>query len=79
MDDCLLNVPKNIRCPAHILRQHTMPRQRSILREETFGAIKTLTRLAQTNPSVAIDRMNDYQAMYHEIFDAQRISFVRTQ
>jgi hypothetical protein len=56
-----------------------MHRQRSILREEAFGAIKTLTRLAHTNPSVVIDRMNDYQAMYHEIFNAQRISFVRTQ
>ncbi len=56
-----------------------MPRQMSILREEAFGAIKTLTRLAHTDPSVVIDRMNDYQAMYHEIFDAQHISFVSTQ
>jgi hypothetical protein len=56
-----------------------MPRQRLILREETFGAMKTLTRLAHMNPSVAIDRMNDYQTMYHERFDAQRISFVSTQ
>ncbi len=34
----------------------------SILREEAFGAIKTLTRLAHTaNPLlVAIDIMNDY-------------------
>jgi hypothetical protein len=33
--------------------------------------IKTLTRLERTNPSVVIDRMNDYQAMHHEISDAQ--------
>jgi hypothetical protein len=38
-----------------------------------------LTRLAHTDPSVAIDRMNDFQAMYHEISDAQCISFVSTQ
>jgi hypothetical protein len=56
-----------------------MPRQRLILREEAFGVIKTLTRLAHTNPSVAIDRMNDYQTMYHERFDAQLISFVCMQ
>ena len=36
-----------------------MPRKRSILREETFGAMKTLTRLAHNNPSVGIDRMDD--------------------
>ncbi len=36
----------------------------SILREEAFGAIKTLTRLAHTNPSVGIDRNDDHQAMY---------------
>ena len=29
---------------------------------EEFGAIKTLKRLDHTNPSVGIDRMNDYQA-----------------
>ncbi len=46
-----------------------MPRQRSILREEAFRAIKTLTRLAHTNPVVVIDRFDDYQAMYHEISD----------
>ena len=56
-----------------------MPRYRSILREEALGAIKTLTRLVHSNPSVAIDRMNDYQAMYHEISDVQCISFVCTQ
>jgi hypothetical protein len=56
-----------------------MPRQRSTLEEEGFGAIKTLTRLAHTNPSVAIDRMDDYQAMYHEISDAQCLSFVCTK
>jgi hypothetical protein len=41
-----------------------MPRQRSILREEAFGAIKTLITLAHTYPSVVIDRMNDYQATH---------------
>jgi hypothetical protein len=41
--------------------------------------IKTLTRLARTNPSVGIDRMDDYLATNHEISDAQGISFVRTQ
>ncbi len=38
--------------------------------------IKAVTRLERTNPSVAIDRMDDYQAMHHEISDAQCISFV---
>jgi hypothetical protein len=28
---------------------------------------KDAYRLAQTNPSVGIDRINDNQAMYHEI------------
>ncbi len=34
------------------------------MREEEFGAIKTLKRLERTNPSVVtgIDGMNDYQA-----------------
>ncbi len=32
------------------------------MREEEFGAIKTLKRLDHTNPSVGIDGMNDYQA-----------------
>jgi hypothetical protein len=36
-----------------------MPRKRSILSEEAFGAIKTLTRLEHTNPSIGIDRMDD--------------------
>ncbi len=31
------------------------------------------------NPSAGIDRMDDYQAMHHEISDAQCISFVCTQ
>ena len=38
----------------------------SILREEEFGAIKTLKRLDHTNPSVGIDGMNDYQATYNK-------------
>ena len=56
-----------------------MPRQRSILGEKAFGLIKTLTRLEHTNPSVSIDRMDDYPAMHHEISDAQGISFVCMQ
>ncbi len=78
MVDCLAIYHKNIRCPAPILRQRTMPqaRQRSTLREEAFGAIKTLTRLAHTNPSFGTDKMNVYQAMYHEISSAQCISLV---
>jgi hypothetical protein len=51
----------------------------SILGEEAFGLIKTVTRLERTNPSVGIDRMDDYQAIHHEISDAQGISFVCTQ
>ena len=31
------------------------------MREEEFGAIKTLKRLDHTNPSVGIDGVNDYQ------------------
>ena len=56
-----------------------MHRKRSILSEEASGAIKTLKRLERTNPSVGIDRMDDYQAIHHEISDAQGISFVCTQ
>jgi hypothetical protein len=47
-----------------------MPRKRSILREEASGAIKTLKRFECTNPSVGIDRMDDYLAIYHKISDA---------
>ncbi len=47
-----------------------MPRKRSILREEASGAIKTLKRLERTNPSVGIDRIDDYPAMHHETSDA---------
>ncbi len=36
------------------------------MREEEFGAIKTLKRLEHTNPSVGIDGMNDYQATYNK-------------
>ncbi len=43
----------------HILRQRTMPRQRSTLGEEAFGAIKTLTMLVDMNLSVGTDRMDD--------------------
>jgi hypothetical protein len=52
-----------------------MIRRRLILREEAFRGIKTLKRLERTNSSVRIDRMDDYQAIYHETSDAQLISF----
>jgi hypothetical protein len=44
----------------------SMSRWRSILREEEFGAIKTLKRLEHKNPSVGIDGTNDYQATYNK-------------
>jgi hypothetical protein len=47
-----------------------MPRKRSTLREEVSGAIKRLKRLECTNPSVRIDRMKDYLAIYHKTSDA---------
>jgi hypothetical protein len=36
------------------------------LSEEEFGAIKTLKRLDNTNPSVGIDEIYDYQATYNK-------------
>jgi hypothetical protein len=56
-----------------------MARKRLILREEVFGAIKTLTRLKCTNPSVIIDIMDDYLSIYHKASDSQLISFVYEQ
>ncbi len=50
-----------------------------ILKEEAFRAIKTLTRLEHTNPSVIINRMDDYLSIYHKTSDAQLISFVYEQ
>ncbi len=47
-----------------------MPRKRSILSEEASGAIKTLKRLERTNPSVRMDRMDDYLAIYYKTSDA---------
>jgi hypothetical protein len=47
-----------------------MPRKRLILSEEASGAIKTLKRLERTNPSVRMDRMDDYLAVYHKTSDA---------
>ena len=47
-----------------------MPRKMSILREGASGAIKTLKRLEHTNPSVRMDRMDDYLAVYHKTSDA---------
>jgi hypothetical protein len=40
-----------------------MPRKRSILSDEASVAIKTLNRLKCTNPSVRINRMDDYLAI----------------
>ncbi len=51
-----------------------MPRKILILREEAFRAIMTLKRLERTTPSVRIERMDDYQAIYHKTSDAQLIS-----
>ncbi len=56
-----------------------MPRKRLILREKAFRAIKTLKRLERTSSLVRIDRMDDYQAIYHKTLDAQLISFVYEQ
>ena len=56
-----------------------MPRKRSILGEEASGAIKTLKRLEHTNPSVRMDRIDDYLSIYHKISDVQLISFVYDQ
>ena len=56
-----------------------MPRKRSILREDAFGAIMMLKRLERTNPSVRIDKMDDYLAIYHKTFEAQPISFIYEQ
>jgi hypothetical protein len=44
---------------------------RSILREEAFGARKTLKRLDHMNPSVGIDRMDDYEAIYNKRWQNQ--------
>ncbi len=41
------------------------------MREEEFGAIKTLKRLDHTNPSVGINGMNDYQATYNKRWQKQ--------
>jgi hypothetical protein len=46
-----------------------MPRKRLILREEASGDLKTLKRLERTNPSMRMDRMDDYQAIYHKTSD----------
>ncbi len=41
------------------------------MREEEFGAIKTLKRLDHTNPSLNIDGVNDYQATYNKRWQNQ--------
>ncbi len=50
-----------------------MPKRRSILSEEAFRAIKMLKRLEGTNPSVRIDRMDDYLAISHKTSDSRQI------
>ncbi len=52
--------------PADILCLWAKPRWRSILREEVFGARKTLKRLDHMNPSISIDEMAEYQATYNK-------------
>jgi hypothetical protein len=62
-------------CDAQCIHLHAMmARKRSIIREDAFGAIMTLERLEYTNPSVRIDRIDDYVAIYHKTSDAQPIS-----
>ena len=56
-----------------------LPIKRLILREEAFREIKRLKRLERTNSLVRIDRMDNYQAIYHKTSDAQLISFVYEQ
>jgi hypothetical protein len=56
-----------------------MPEKRSILKEEVFGAIKMLKRLELINPSVRINRMDDYLSIYQKTYDAKLISFVHEQ
>ncbi len=41
------------------------------MREEEFGAIKTLKRLEHTNPPDGIDGKNDYQATYNKRWQNQ--------
>ncbi len=41
------------------------------MREEAFGAGKTLKRFDHTNPSVGIDEMDDYQATYSKRWQNQ--------
>jgi hypothetical protein len=66
MDNC-----QAIHHEMHFFRLHAMmPRKRSILSEEASGAIKTLKRLERTNPSVRMDRMDDYLAIHHKTSDS---------
>jgi hypothetical protein len=44
----------------------------------SIWSYKDAYRLAHTDSSVVIDRIDDYQAMYHEISDVQCISLVHT-
>ena len=41
------------------------------MKEEEFGAIKTLKRLDHMNPSVVIDGMYDYQVTYNKKWQNQ--------
>jgi hypothetical protein len=62
---------KHLMPPADILCLWAKPRWRSILREEEFGAIKTLKRLDHKNPSVGIDDIYDYQVTYNKRWQIQ--------
>jgi hypothetical protein len=67
MDDCLAMYHKKF--DAHCISFVSTQR---LVCEEASGAIKTLKRLEHTNPSVRMDRMDDYQAIYHKTSDAPR-------
>ncbi len=80
MDDyqAMYHEKSDIQCLSFVHTQ-MMPRKRLILREEVFRVIMMLKRQERTNPSVRIDRLDDYQAIYHKTSDAQLISFVYEQ
>ncbi len=54
-----------------------MPRLRSSLGEEEFGAIKILKMLDHMNPSVGIDEMDDFQAIHNKRWQNQSFLSVR--
>jgi hypothetical protein len=62
--------PPSTHCDPHdpACRGHVSKKCERILHAAHI-AIKTLKRLERTNPSVRIDRMDDYQAIYHKTSD----------